>query len=126
MLTSQINVDMGRVNIKELLLYGERLTLECKAAKNALPNAVWPTYSSFCNTVGGVMLLGIDEDLEEPDRSKRFTIKGVRNSAKIIKEFWDTIYSDKVNVNVLKDDDVYEDEVDGANQWESLQRYVQA
>ena len=51
---------MGRVNIKELLLYGERLTLECKAAKNALPNAVWPTYSSFCNTVGGVMLLGID------------------------------------------------------------------
>ncbi len=114
MLTSQINVDMGRVNIKELLLYGERLTLECKAAKNALPNAVWPTYSSFCNTVGGVMLLGIDEDLEEPDRSKRFTIKGVRNPAKIIKEFWDTIYSDKVNVNVLKDDDVYEDEVDGA------------
>lgn len=58
------------------------------------------------------MFLGIDEDLEEPDRSKRFTIKGVRNSAKIIKEFWDTIYSDKVNV--LKDDDVYEDEVDGA------------
>ncbi len=105
---------MGRVNIKELLLYGERLTLECKAAKNALPNAVWPTYSSFCNTVGGVMLLGIDEDLEEPDRSKRFTIKGVRNPAKIIKEFWDTIYSDKVNVNVLKDDDVYEDDVDGA------------
>lgn len=50
------------------------------------------------------MLLGIDEDLEEPDRSKRFTIKGVRNSAKIIKEFWDTIYSDKVNVNVLKDE----------------------
>ena len=82
MLTSQINVDMGRVNIKELLLYGERLTLECKAAKNALPNAVWPTYSSFCNTVGGVMLLGIDEDLEEPDRSKRFTIKGVRNSVR--------------------------------------------
>lgn len=28
------------------------------------------------------MLLGIDEDLEELDRSKRFTIKGVRNSVR--------------------------------------------
>ena len=106
---------MGRVNIQELLMYGERLTLECKAAKNAVPNAVWPTYSSFCNTVGGVILLGIDEDLNEPDRSKRFSITGVHNAAKIIKEFWDTIHSDKVSANILVDEDVYEEPYNGVN-----------
>lgn len=63
---------MGKINIQDLLLFGERLTLECKAAENALPKSVWETYSSFCNTEGGVILLGIKEDLEELERSKRF------------------------------------------------------
>lgn len=104
---------MEKINIQDLLLFGERLTLECKTAENALPKSVWETYSSFCNTEGGTILLGIKEDLEEPDRSKRFSINGVNNPPKIIKEFWDTINSDKVNINLLRDDNVYEESVAG-------------
>ena len=104
---------MGKINIQDLLLFGERLTLECKAAENALPKSVWETYSSFSNTEGGVILLGIKEDLEELERSKRFSIVGVNNPSKIIKEFWDTINSDKVNINLLRDDDVYEESMAG-------------
>lgn len=106
---------MGKINIPDLLLYGERMTLECKTAKNALPKSVWETYSSFCNTEGGVVLLGIEENLEEIDRNKRFSVSGVKNPAKMIKEFWDTINSDKVNVNLLRDEDVYEEIVAGVS-----------
>ena len=104
---------MGKINIQDLLIFGERLTFECKAAEKALPKSVWETYSSFSNTVGGVILLGIREDVEELERSKRFSVIGVNNPSKIIKEFWDTINSDKVNINLLKDDDVYEESVEG-------------
>lgn len=104
---------MGKIDIQDILLFGERLTLECKAAENTLPKSVWETYSSFSNTEGGVILLGIKEDLDELERSKRFSISGVNNPSKIIKEFWDTINSDKVNINLLRDDDVYEENVDG-------------
>lgn len=106
---------MGKINIPDLLLYGERMTLECKTAKNALPKSVWETYSSFCNTEGGVVLLGIEENLEEVDRNERFSVSGVKNPAKMIKEFWDTINSDKVNVNLLRDEDVYEEIVAGVS-----------
>ena len=104
---------MGKINIQDALLFGERLTLECKAAKNTLPKSVWETYSSFCNTVGGTVLLGVEENQEEPDRSKRFSFLGVNNPTKVIKEFWDTINSDKVNVNILRDEDVYVESVSG-------------
>lgn len=106
---------MGKINIPDLLLYGERMTLECKTAKNAIPKSVWETYSSFCNTEGGVVLLGIEENLEEIDRNERFSVSGVKNPAKMIKEFWDTINSDKVNVNLLRDEDVYEEIVAGVS-----------
>ena len=39
--------------IKQQLLKGERLTLECKKAQSNVPNDVWKTYSSFANTYAG-------------------------------------------------------------------------
>lgn len=92
--------------IKNLIKYGERITLECKAAKGGLPNSLWETYSSFANTKGGVILLGVEEDLNEADPMKRFIFCGVSHPEKIKKEFWDIINDRKVSANILLDDNV--------------------
>ena len=105
---------MDEKTIVEALKKGERVTLECKKAKSEIPSSVWSTYSSFANTEGGLILLGVNEDLEEPDIAKRFTITGVNNVAKMKKDFWDTVNNaSKVNVNILKDSDVDSFELEG-------------
>lgn len=100
--------------IRETLHKGERVTLECKRAKAEVPKSVWATYSAFANTIGGLILLGVDEDLQEKDVSKRFQIIGVDEPSKIITDFWNTLNSDKVNENILVDSDVEVVNVDGA------------
>ena len=56
---------MDEKTIKKTLLKGERVTLECKKAKVEVPKSIWQTYSAFANTIGGLILLGVDEDLQE-------------------------------------------------------------
>ena len=107
-------MNMDEKTIKETLLKGERVTLECKKAKAEVPKSVWQTYSAFANTIGGLILLGVDEDLQEKDVSRRFQIIGVDEPRKIITDFWNTLNSDKVNENILVDSDVEVVNVDGA------------
>ncbi len=95
------------------MLYGESIHLECKECRSEVPKSVWETYSAFANTHGGIVLLGVYEDLNEPDLRKRFSIKGVADAAKITGDFWNTINSDKTNVNILKDENVFTVDVDG-------------
>lgn len=64
------------------------------------------TYSSFANTDGGVILLGIEEHLRETDFGRRFTFSSVKNPKQRIKDFWNTINSDKVSSNILVDADI--------------------
>ena len=93
-------------NLNQILKQGERLTLECKKATSTLPSSIWETYSSFANTYGGTILLGVAEDLKQPEFNKRFQIKGVDNPQKLITDFWNTINSNKVNENILSDSDI--------------------
>lgn len=52
--------------------------------------------------------------MDEPDKSKRFEIIGVDDADKIRKNLWDIVNNkEKVNVNLLKDDDVQTIDADG-------------
>ena len=97
---------MDITDINTLLQVGERISFECKKCENQIPKSVWETYSSFANTVGGIIVLGITEHMEEPDPAKRFEITGVNNPKKLKKEFFDTLNSNKVNRNILIEEDV--------------------
>ena len=50
---------MTRSELKKIIADGETVHLECKLAKNAIPANFWETYSSFANTDGGTILLGV-------------------------------------------------------------------
>ena len=96
---------MTTTDIKDLMLYGERINIEYKEAAGDLPKSLWETYSAFANTIGGVIVLGIKEHRNRYEED-RFEIKGVADADKMLKSFWDTINSDKVSRNILFDDDV--------------------
>ena len=100
-------------DIKNLLLKGERVTFEAKRTESDVPKSVWETYSAFANTIGGTIVLGVVEHQKEKNPAKRFEITGVDNANKIIKDFWNTINSNKVSHNILCDDDVTVVEIDG-------------
>ena len=47
--------------VDSLLRSQEAVDLEFKTARAGFPNSVWETYSSFANTDGGTIVLGIKE-----------------------------------------------------------------
>ena len=109
------------IDVKNMLLEGERATLECKKASRCVLGSVWNTYSAFANTNGGIILLGVAENMDVEEIPGRFEIAGVEDADKIRKDFWNTINSrEKVNVNLLHDEDVQTVEVDGKRVVESI------
>ncbi len=92
--------------VKELLDKGEKVDIECKESDSNLSKSIWDTYSSFANTNGGYIFLGIKEDKKKKLPEERFQIQGIKNFDAQVKTFWDTINSDKVNKNILRDEDV--------------------
>jgi len=88
--------------VENLYEYKEDNRLEVKRAKHGLPSSLWDTYSAFANCYGGVIVLGIAEN-----KDSSWTVTGLRDEAKLLKEFWDTINNrTKVSINLLKEDDV--------------------
>ncbi len=93
-------------DVKELLNKGEKVDVECKESDSNLSKSIWDTYSSFANTNGGYIFLGIKEDKKKKLPKERFQIQGIKNYDVQVKAFWDTINGDKVNKNILTDENV--------------------
>ena len=91
---------MNSLQLLDILNLGESEDLECKKSKNEVPKSLWDTYSAMANTNGGIILLGIDEVDNE------LIITGVENVDKVIKDFWSTLNGEKVNKNILKNEDL--------------------
>lgn len=88
----------------------ETFFLEIKAAEKGLPNAIWETYSAFCNTQGGTILLSITEDPITGD----FVCTGVKSADSMIRNFWNRINNpQKVSYVALNNDDVRVEKMDG-------------
>lgn len=86
---------------------GEKVDTECKLAGKEIPQSVYETYSSFANSKGGDIILGVEEDRSKADPYDRFIIRGVPDPDKLRQDFWNTINGQKVSTNILVDDDVY-------------------
>ena len=99
---------MEIADVMELLSKGEKVDIECKESDSTLTKSLWETYSSFANTNGGYIFLGIKENKKKRLPNDRFEIQGIKNPDVQIKDFWNTINGDKVNKNILKDEDVQE------------------
>ena len=99
---------MEIADVMELLGKGEKVDIECKESDSTLTKSLWETYSSFANTNGGYIFLGIKENKKKRLPNERFEIQGIKNPDVQIKDFWNTINGDKVNKNILKDEDVQE------------------
>lgn len=86
----------------------EGLHFEAKSARGGMPRSFWETYSSFANTDGGVIALGISEE------SGRLKVNGVPDVPGTINNLWNTINNrEKVSSNLLRDESVSTLVVDG-------------
>ena len=104
---------MDMQEIKQLIYQGEKVDVECKKAGNSVPKSAYESYSAFANTKGGYIILGVKEDKTKKNPQERFIIQGIDNPEKQKEDFWNTINGNKVNVNILKDENVYIVEEDG-------------
>ena len=96
-------------DIKEFDKYKEDNRLEVKKAKGGLPNSLWESYSAMANCCGGIIILGVIENLDGS-----FYTTGLQDAPKIKREFWDCINNrNKASVNLLTDNDVTTYDVNG-------------
>lgn len=98
------------IDLKEIFKSSEKVNVEVKAAQGGIPNSIWETYSSFANTFGGTIILGIGEDKE----TKKFIPVGVSEPQKMLSDIWNTLNNrQKISANILLEHHVYIAECDG-------------
>ncbi len=97
------------IDFRHLEQYRENNRIEAKKALGGLPHSIWETYSAFANTLGGIILLGVEEL-----KDKTLHTVDLPDPEKMVKEFWDMVNNpNKASVNVLLDRDVKIEEVNG-------------
>ena len=106
---------MNMQEARDLIYQGEKVDIECKKAADSVPKSVYESYSGFANMNGGYIFLGVKEDKTKTKLDERFIIQGIQNPIQQKEDFWNTINNNKVNVNILKDEDVFVIEEDGVS-----------
>lgn len=97
------------IDFSNLKKYRENNRLEAKRALGGLPKSLWETYSAFANTLGGIILLGVEEH-----KDKSLHPINLPNPEELIREFWDIANNpDKVGVNILSDKHITIENVQG-------------
>lgn len=97
------------IDFEQIGRYWENNRIEAKKALGGLPHSIWETYSSFANTFGGIVLLGVVELAD-----KTFQTVNLPQPERLIEEF-KHILNDKerVSANILSDKDIGIHEIDG-------------
>ena len=99
---------MKSEEIKRLVAKSENAAVEFKRARGGVPADFWPSYSSFANTDGGVIILGVRE------KDGKREIEGLADTEKIVADLWNAVNNpDKISANVLFNESIYPVDVDG-------------
>ncbi|WP_333011214.1 RNA-binding domain-containing protein, partial [Kluyvera sichuanensis] len=91
----------------------ESYNLECKLAngrngKGAVPDDFWESYSAMANSSGGLVLLGVKE------KKGVFSAHGIEDIERVKTDLFNTLNNpQKVSYNLLSDDDIYVERIDG-------------
>ena len=99
------------IDLEHLEKYRENNRIEAKLALGGLPHSIWETYCAFANTLGGIILLGVEEK-----KDKTLHPVNLPDPGRLIREFWEIVNdSKKISVNILSVQDVQEEIVDGCH-----------
>lgn len=97
------------IDLHNIERYRENNRIEAKLSTGGLPESLWETYSAFANTLGGVILLGVEE---LPDHSLRPV--DLPDPQWLIREFREILNDPRrVSVNILSERSVSVVDVEG-------------
>jgi predicted HTH transcriptional regulator len=86
----------------DICLNEEDASFEAILARNGVPLSLWESYSSFANSFGGTIVLGL-----EKTEDGKLLARGITDAEQMVKEIFDAVNNpQKVSYNVLKSDDV--------------------
>lgn len=89
--------------------YRENNRIEAKKALGGLPRSIWETYSAFANTLGGVILLGVEEYAD-----KSLHPVNLPDPEGMVRDFWNAINNpSKASINILTGRNVQIVEIEG-------------
>ena len=99
------------IDLNNVGKYHENNRLEAKKALGGLPHSIWETYSAFANTLGGIILLGVEEY-----RDKSLHPVDLPSPEQMVKTFWEGVNDPKTaSVNIPSPKDVQIENVSGCH-----------